>query len=163
MGKYVIYEDKETGELSAHTEAYQKKSGEKKVGTAEGANADEALAAYESGNDEPDSDDDAESTALATTGDTDLVSAKDAEAARKVEASKKEFEVMQDASGRTYVKGGKSDPDKAKAKAVKEPAAPPEPGSLGKFRAKDEKEAIARATGTFIDPASGAQRGAQTP
>jgi hypothetical protein len=181
MAKYVIYEDKETGKRTAHTENYTKKDGEKKVGTSEGANADEALSAYDSGDqqgaegsDEEGSDGGdgtgyslTEGRAKVSPEQQERITKREADQLRKEEESKQEFEVMQDANGNVYVSGGDSDPKNskksAKAESKAKPPEPPEPGSLGKFRAKSEQEAIAMAKGEYVHPAQGAQRGSQTP
>jgi hypothetical protein len=172
MAKYVIYENKETGEKSAHTAQYSKKDGEKKVGTSEGANADEALKAYESG----EGGDDAEDDEVEDEGPRSLTQSREPspeeveeenERLRAEEEAKEDFIVMSNADGSMFVEGDEdSDPasKKNKAKAAKpEPEKEAEPVEVGKFRAKDAKEALAKAQGKFHDPAEGPQRGAQTP
>jgi hypothetical protein len=167
MTKYVIYEDKETGKLSAHTEQYTKKEGEKKVGSAEGANAEEALKAHESGQEEDAPDNERYSTAVArrklSPEEEEEEKEKGDEQARKEEESKKEFTVMARGDGTLYVEGeDEGGGSKKKAKAS-EPPPENEESEVGVFRARSAKEALAMAKGEYVNPAAGAQRGAQTP
>jgi hypothetical protein len=165
MSKYIVYEDKD-GNRAAHTEAYSKKSGEKQVGTVEADSVEQAMTNYESGQGQQQEQgltaggrqkSDSESMQKTREQEEDEL--------RQAEEDKEEFEVMVDAKGNYYVEGGDSDPSKSKTKAAKAPEPLPEvePASVGTFRAKDEKEALARARGEFHDPAEGAARGAQTP
>lgn len=169
MAKYVIYENKD-GQRQARTEAYTKKSGEKKVGTAEGVNAEEALASYEGGGGASESDDDDAEDTAATKGDPNVVSDEEAAKLREEEESKEEFVVMQDATGRVYIEGESESDDDSKSRSSKrkaaqppEPLPVPEPGTLGTFRAKSREEAIRMAKGEHRSPAEGSQRGSQTP
>ena len=171
MAKYVIYENKETGEKSARTAQYTKKSGEKKVGTSEGTNAEEALKAYEEGQgegaeDEDDVDDNPPRSLLQNREPSPEEVEEENERLRAEEEEKEEFTVMADpVTGKMYVDGDEaSDPSKSKKAAAKpQEEEEKEPAEVGKFRAKDAATALKMAEGKQPDPAEGPARGAQTP
>jgi hypothetical protein len=153
MAKYIVYKDAD-GNLAARTERYDPKAGEKRVGTAEGANADEALDAFDAEGAEDDG------SREPTAEDKE----REAQQLREEEESKEEFTVMATSEGQMYVEGDEgSDPSKkSKAKAAPKPKEE-KPVEVGTFRAKNAADALKMAQGKFHEPAEGAPRGAQTP
>jgi hypothetical protein len=171
------------GELQAHALSYELKEGETEVGTIGGKDVAQATKKAqkkgeegfaEQGSEDEEGDESEEGEEEQPQGKRSLVASrqpspqeveKENERLKAEEEEKEEFTVMGDAKGNVYVEGDKgSDPAKQKkAKAGPEPLEEPEPGELLKVRAKDAKEAVARAKGEFREPAEGAPRGAQTP
>lgn len=156
--EYVIYQNAE-GQTTAHTDTYEAKDGEKEVGRVEANSVQQAEKQYAKQQKQAGKTGGAD----ADEGTRETESPEEAaERLREEEEAKEDFEVLADENGDPYVAGGESDTEAPKAKAT---AAPPqnEESSLGTFRAKDEQEALDKATGKYKDPAEGHPRGSQTP
>lgn len=177
MPKYMVVKDAD-GNVVAHGAGYSLKEGESEAGEVEAKNVDAATkkARKQAAGEQDDADegDEAEGSGdgeerqkglLARTEPTEEEKERDNELARKAEEEKEEFTVMADGTtGEYYIEGDEaSDPSMKKKAAAKKAPEPPEDAEVGKFRAKNAKEALAMAKGTHRNPAEGAQRGAQTP
>jgi hypothetical protein len=172
--EYVIYKTAE-GDFVAHAESYEAKEGEREVARIEAnsvAQAEKKFAKQQrkSGDEEEEGDVvEADSYSMVsarkklTLEEQEELAAEEAEKLREEEEAKEDFEVMADAQGNPYIAGEAGDPKKAKATKKKPEPPELEESSLGVFRAKDAKEALAKATGTYKDVAEGMPRGAQTP
>jgi hypothetical protein len=163
MGKYQIVRTAD-GRNVGHAANYELKDGEKKVADIDDADSvEDAEKRFKSD----------QKAAGARKEATEDQKEEELEQLREAEESKEVMEVVADAEGNLTVKGGESE---KKAKADKKNAEKQEAKKAAKKKeeeqenpvfdgrpVKDEAEALARAKGTFKDPAEGAPRGAQTP